>query len=196
MDSIDAALASRDDFAEWLRTRYVPIAGADDDAGDDNKDSGKDGGDDDKSDDRTDDTDTAVRDARNPDAVKRALDESRQAVKEAEKRAREAEAKVREHEDKDKSEKQRAEERAERAEKELETTKHETLKLRVAASKGLPSELVDRLQGSTERELKADADRLLELVRPGARSADGGARRTAPQSGNMDTLIRRRAGRA
>lgn len=38
------------------------------------------------------------------------------------------------------------------------------LRQRVALTKGLPSELVDRLKGETEDELSADADALLALV--------------------------------
>ncbi len=39
-------------------------------------------------------------------------------------------------------------------------------RLRVATTKGLPAELVDRLQGATEEELAADAEKLLSLIKP------------------------------
>lgn len=40
------------------------------------------------------------------------------------------------------------------------------LRLKVAASKGLPAEMVDRLRGETEAELNTDADSLLALMKP------------------------------
>ncbi len=52
----------------------------------------------------------------------------------------------------------------EQKEKELIETKKETMRLKVAAKKGLPAELIDRLKGETEEELEADADKLLEFV--------------------------------
>lgn len=52
----------------------------------------------------------------------------------------------------------------EQKEKELNETKKETMRLKVAARKGLPAELIDRLKGETEGELEADADKLLEFV--------------------------------
>jgi len=52
-----------------------------------------------------------------------------------------------------------------------ETTKREAaelenLRLKVGAAKGLPVELIARLQGDTEEALTADADKLLALVVP------------------------------
>lgn len=47
--------------------------------------------------------------------------------------------------------------------KELEATKKANLRLKVATSKSLPAELVDRLRGETEDELTADADSLLSM---------------------------------
>lgn len=71
----------------------------------------------------------------------------------------------------------------------------------VAAAKGLPAELADRLLGDTREELERDADQLVGLVQPP--SMDGLIRRAArgePLSsadvGSMDALIRRAAGRA
>lgn len=48
---------------------------------------------------------------------------------------------------------------------ELKTEKVNNLKLRVASSKGLPAELVDRLRGETEEDLTKDADSLLAFVK-------------------------------
>src|SRR5690348_554649 len=55
--------------------------------------------------------------ARNPDAVKKALDAERARAKEAEDRAKAAEAKAAAYEDRDKTEQQKLEERATEAEK-------------------------------------------------------------------------------
>lgn len=54
-------------------------------------------------------------------------------------------------------------EKTEKASKELEL-----LRLRVAAEKGVPADLVDRLVGATKEELEADADKLLTFVKPGS----------------------------
>jgi predicted nuclease with TOPRIM domain len=70
----------------------------------------------------------------------------------------------------------------------------ENLRLRVAAEKKLPPELIDRLKGGTKEEMQADADELLKLVgTPDTTSFDGGARDTATPK-DMDSLIRRSAG--
>jgi hypothetical protein len=72
--------------------------------------------------------------------------------------------------------------RLDRLKGELDPLKGENLRLRVAMDKKLPAELVDRLRGGTEDELKADADKLLELVKPAtepppnATDFDGGVR--------------------
>lgn len=42
----------------------------------------------------------------------------------------------------------------------------ENLRLRVGAKHGLPAALIDRLQGVTEEEILADAEKLLDLVSP------------------------------
>ncbi len=48
----------------------------------------------------------------------------------------------------------------------LEAERAASLRLRVAVSNGLPVELADRLVGKTEDELRADASRLVPLLRP------------------------------
>lgn len=45
----------------------------------------------------------------------------------------------------------------------------ENLRLRVGAKHGLPAALIDRLQGVTEEEILADAEKLLDLVSPAKR---------------------------
>lgn len=56
----------------------------------------------------------------------------------------------------------------EEREAELSREKQTNTRLRVATTKGLPADLVDRLQGSTEEELSADAEKLLALFKPAA----------------------------
>lgn len=51
-------------------------------------------------------------------------------------------------------------------ETELAKERQVNARLRVATTKGLPAELIDRLQGGTEEELAADADKLLALITP------------------------------
>lgn len=55
---------------------------------------------------------------------------------------------------------------AEARAKEIDPLKLENLRLRVAMEKGLPTDLIDRLQGKTQEELAADADKLLQFVKP------------------------------
>lgn len=120
--------------------------------------------------------------AENPDAVKRALDAERGAAKEAKKRADAAEAKVAEFEEANKTELEKLTGKVESLTNESKGTKAENLRLRVALDKKLPSELIDRLQGSTQEEIEADADKLLELVKTDTPppTMDGGTREPAP----------------
>jgi hypothetical protein len=145
-----------------------------------------------------------LKDARNPDAVKRAIqaerENARTAKKDAEDAAKEAEAlraKVKEFEDRDKSEQEKAEQRATDAEKKAEAAEHKFLRLEVASAKKLPAKLASRLTGETKAELEADADELLKLVKEeDSVSVDGGARKAATTSKvDPDDSIRRMAGR-
>lgn len=67
---------------------------------------------------------------------------------------------------------------------ERDTAKAENLRLRVAIEKKLSPALIDRLQGDTKEALEADADQLLELVKPQepGPDLDGGARKPPPPS--------------
>jgi hypothetical protein len=56
--------------------------------------------------------------------------------------------------------------KAETVEGKLAELEPENLRLRVALETGLPAELIDRLKGDDEDELKADAESLLKLVVP------------------------------
>jgi len=102
-----------------------------------------------------------------PDAVRNALTAERAKAKQAEARAKAAEAKVKAFEDRDKTEQQKLAERAEQAEKAAADAQVRLLRLTVGAQKGLVAALAERLQGTTEEEMAADADRLLEAVKPG-----------------------------
>lgn len=55
-------------------------------------------------------------------------------------------------------------ERLQTLESDLANERAQALRLRVAAAVGLPAELVDRLRGSTEAEIKADAEALAGVV--------------------------------
>jgi hypothetical protein len=78
----------------------------------------------------------------------------------------------------------------------------ENQRLKVALKKGLVGDkavLAERLTGSTEAELEADADKLLELFggTTGGGGFDGGARGNGQQpASDMDSWIRRAAGRS
>lgn len=48
---------------------------------------------------------------------------------------------------------------------ELKEKESELARLRIAAKKGIPVDLIDRLKGTTEEEIEADADKLLEFLK-------------------------------
>lgn len=85
-----------------------------------------------------------------------------------------------------------------------ETTKREAaelenLRLKVGAAKGLPVELIARLQGDTEEALTADADKLLALVAPSPGVPRASSRQGAPEPSrtigdSMNDKLRRAAG--
>ncbi len=135
------------------------------------------------------------------DAGKRALSEERKARAAAERTAKAAQKQLDEvakrltaFEDRDKTELQRATEAVAAAEKRAAEAEQKWLRQRVATDKKLPSALADRLRGSTEEEMSADADALLAgLPKPPTPSFDGGVRQTAKTT-DMNTLIRRAAG--
>ena len=57
---------------------------------------------------------------------------------------------------------------AEQRAQELEAERLRNTRQQVAMQKGIPVDLMDRLQGSTPEELQADADRLLAYIKPAA----------------------------
>lgn len=121
----------------------------------------------------------------------------RKALKKANKEAENYRLKVKEFEDASKSEQERLGERVSTAEERANRAETDVLRLRVAIKKGIPADLADRLKGSTEEEMAADADSLLKVVKPnnGAGSFDAGAKESAPTGDDMNALIRRSVGR-
>lgn len=124
--------------------------------------------------------------------------EVRRALNRANREAETLRKKLKEFEDRDKSAAQLLEERAVAAERVAADAQSQLLRFQVAAEKGLPAELVARLQGSDAKELAADADKLLELFKAGGGNGppkfNGGPRRTADGKTDMNALIRTTAG--
>lgn len=120
--------------------------------------------------------------------------EVKAALKKANKEAETLRLKLKEYEDRDKTEQQRLIERAEAAEKEAEGQRLALARYRVGLSKGLPPELVERLQGSNEEELLADADSLLSLIpkqaAPARGAVDQGPRDGTITGPSINDLIR------
>lgn len=138
------------------------------------------------------------------DAGKKAITEERKARQAAERQARahqkqveEMSAKLQKYEDAKKSDLDKLTERATAAEKSAADAQAELLRYRVARDKKIPAEWVDRLRGSTQEDLEADADSLLEALGTQQQrqtpSYDGGVRQTAKPT-DMNSLIRQQAG--
>jgi hypothetical protein len=151
----------------------------------------------------TDADDELLKGARNPDAVKNAIQAERENAKVAKKAAEDANAaleaeraKVKQFEDRDKSAQEKAEQDAADAKKEAKEATHKLLRLEVAGAKKLPTSLASRLTGETKAELEADADELLKLVKEqDTVSVDGGARKSSKTPDDMNARIRAEAGR-
>lgn len=93
----------------------------------------------------------------------------KQKAREQEARAKanaDAATKLQQFEDRDKSESQRLTERLEAAEKRAADLESRSLRMEVAADKGLTPAQAKRLVGSTRDELEADADELKETFKP------------------------------
>jgi hypothetical protein len=121
------------------------------------------------------------------------------ALKKANKEAETLRLRLKEIEDRDKSETQRATEEATQAKADAASARTGYLRLKVGMAKGLPASLAERLKGDNEEEMAADADALLAELKPkgnGAGSFDAGARQTAPAATDMNSQLRRMAGRA
>lgn len=198
----------------WL---FPVIAGADDGGGEGGEgDKGGDGGDGDKG--KADPpAGKGSGDKELGDAGEKALEAFKKRAREAEKRAKDAEAQVKKFEDKDKSDLERAQSRI--AELESTTTGRDTelqeLKLEVAirdeaAKAGITdlraaSKLLDRSKLEHDEDgTPKNLDKVLgelateypALVGGAPRTGFDGGTRQPVKSGDMDSLIRRAAGRA
>lgn len=91
--------------------------------------------------------------------------EVKAALRKANKEAETLRLKLKEIEDRDKSEQQKALERAEAAEAELATERAARLRLTIAAEFGL-TEIADAIAGTSEDEIRANAERLSERLTP------------------------------
>lgn len=105
------------------------------------------------------------------EALQAELEATRKALKDANKEAAERRKRLDaiEKADKEKADAELSE--TEKLKRELESTaarlkaaETDNLKRRIAAETSLPAELIDRLRGETEDELKADAQALLKLI--------------------------------
>lgn len=63
----------------------------------------------------------------------------------------------------------------------FETAKADAIKLKVGIDAGLPTDLVARLQGATEDELRTDAAKLAQFI-PSKKSMDAGASKSTPSA--------------
>ncbi len=110
------------------------------------------------------------------DAGKKALAEERAARKAAEKSAADLEARLKAIEDKDKTETQKAADAAATEKAARVAAEARADRLEVAMAKGLTPAQAKRLQGATRDELEADADDLLETLKPaeGTKPPPGG----------------------
>lgn len=108
-----------------------------------------------------------------------------------------AAARLAQLEESQKTESQRLADALEAERRRASEAEQSLLRYRVATTKNLRPELIDRLRGSTEEELAEDAERLLALTAPPQASTpsfDGGPRgASAPTDWN--TAFRRAAGK-
>lgn len=92
--------------------------------------------------------------------------ELNEAKKTAEQKLAELQEERKKQREQELEEQEKWKELAEQREQELEAERLERLRLTVAAQVGLPADMAARLQGQTEEELKEDAERLKEFVKP------------------------------
>jgi hypothetical protein len=101
--------------------------------------------------------------------AKKALDAERKARRDAERQLKELSERLQEIEDRDKSEADKTAERLAAAEARATEAEAGLMRAHVAAAKGLTPDQAKRLVGTTQEELEADADVLLETFQvPGA----------------------------
>jgi len=122
----------------------------------------------------------------------KALEKERQLRREAEKKLTDQQEAA---ENAKKSESERLTAERDTARQEAQEARLETMRIKVGTASGLPQELVDRLTGDTEEEMKVDAERLAKALGQSGGGFDGGARGTNPKPSDMNSIIRRAAGR-
>lgn len=105
---------------------------------------------------------------------------------------------LQEFQDRDKTDAQKLTDAKTAAEKTAADAQARLMRYEVAAAKKLPAEWAARLQGSTQEDLEADADALMQALgtqqQRQAPSYDGGVRTGAPATTDMNSLIRKAAG--
>ncbi|MPZ13766.1 MAG: hypothetical protein GEU73_04980 [Chloroflexi bacterium] len=102
------------------------------------------------------------------------------------KEAEAAEGRLKEIEDAKKSDLEKAAEKTKSLEDKATKAETDLLRLRVALRKGLTETQAKRLIGSTEEELEADADELLESFKPSSDGGKGGPNRRERLKGGGD----------
>lgn len=143
----------------------------------------------------------AVERADKPDEVRALISSASRRARQAEADAKAARLELQKLQDAGKSELEKTAGRAERAEARLTELERDLLVTRVAAKHGIPAEDMDRLRGTTDEELEADAKafakRYLRTDEPPP-DLGGGARSgaaTAAGSKGFSESIRRQAQR-
>lgn len=101
-------------------------------------------------------------------------------AQQAEQQAEEMQKLLKAKEDEGKTEIEKLVERIGALESDLESKEKDNLRLSVAQAKGIPANLVDRLQGSTRDELEHDAEALKEFLKP----AEGKGNPPVPRGGS------------
>lgn len=120
------------------------------------------------------------------DAGKKALDAERKARRDAEKQAKELADRLAAIEDKDKTEAERFAAKVADAEDRAAKAEARAMRLEVAQSKGLSPAQAKRLVGSTQEELEADADEILEAFPTQGATPPPGRQPTADLRGGTD----------
>lgn len=128
------------------------------------------------------------------DGGRNAIAAERKARRDAERETAALKARLTELEQRDMTELQKQQARADAAEKAAAESAAAVLRFKVAAEKQVPAELLEFLTAGTEKDLAAQADKLLSLG-TGTPAFDGGARGGgAAKPTDMNALIRRQAG--
>lgn len=117
------------------------------------------------------------------------------ALRKANKEAENYRLKVKEYEDASKSEQERLADQLEEQKRRADHAERTLMRTQVAAAKGLPPKLADRLQGETAEELEADADSLLaefdvRSLSPRPDPSQGAKGESSKPSTDMDSLLR------